>query len=298
MHNSPQGVSYPNSTLNRNALEMNDIFLDAVKKKAKAVRLFNALGEAAPDKKHEQEILKALENEKRHLNHFTHLYTSFTGTEPEYEREEPQFQTYEEGLREGYDAGLEEFEKYRNVYSKNGHNQWGDVFYRACHDKAVTTNRLVALSRGERQINTKDYGKQPFVVDMEEAAKKNGHFRTALWTGNHLQITLMSIPVGDDIGLEVHPDVDQFLRIEEGQGLVQMGDEKYQLNFQQRVSDDSAIMVPAGTWHNLINTGPQPLKLYSIYAPPEHSFGTVHHTKADTVLGHKDHNEGRKGIRE
>jgi mannose-6-phosphate isomerase-like protein (cupin superfamily) len=93
----------------------------------------------------------------------------------------------------------------------------------------------------------------------------------------------MSINVGEDIGLEVHPTVDQFLRIEEGQGIVQMGDTKDNLYFERRVYDDDAIMVPAGKWHNIINTGNKPLKLYSIYAPPEHPFGTVHETKADAM---------------
>lgn len=129
----------------------------------------------------------------------------------------------------------------------------------------------------------KDYGSNPFVVNIEEATKQNNTFRTALWTGEHLQVTLMSIPVGEDIGLEIHPDVDQFLRIEEGQGVVQMGDTKENLNFEKRVQDDDAIMVPAGKWHNLTNTGPMPLQLYTIYAPPEHPFGTVHRTKAEAM---------------
>ena len=132
-------------------------------------------------------------------------------------------------------------------------------------------------------IPLKDYGKQPFVVNINKATKQNRTFRTALWTGDHLQVTLMSIRVKEDIGLEIHPHVDQFLRIEEGQGIVKMGDKKDNLYYQQRVSDDDAIMVPAGTWHNIINTGNKPLKLYSIYAPPNHPFGTVHKTKAEAM---------------
>nr|WP_330404390.1 cupin domain-containing protein [Vallitalea okinawensis] len=126
----------------------------------------------------------------------------------------------------------------------------------------------------------KDYGPEPFVIDIEEATVQNDNYRTALWTGDHLQLTLMSIDVDDDIGLEVHPNVDQFLRIEEGEGLVKMGNSKDQLDFEEEVEDDFAIIVPAGTWHNVINTGDKPLKLYSIYAPPQHPFGTVHETKA------------------
>lgn len=130
-------------------------------------------------------------------------------------------------------------------------------------------------------IPLRDYGPEPFVVNIEEAAKQNNNFRTALWTGNHLQLTLMSINVGEDIGLEIHPDIDQFIRIEQGQGLVRMGDRQDMLNFERRVYDDYAFVIPAGKWHNLINTGNIPIKLYSIYAPPQHPRGTVHKTKAD-----------------
>lgn len=140
-----------------------------------------------------------------------------------------------------------------------------------------------------QHMEIKDYGKEPFVININEAAKTNNTFRTTLWTGNHLQVTLMSIGVGEDIGLEVHPDVDQFLRIESGQGLVQMGNRQDNLYFEKAVHDDDAIMVPAGMWHNLKNTGNEALKLYSIYAPPEHPFGTVHETKADAIAAEGNH---------
>ena len=125
------------------------------------------------------------------------------------------------------------------------------------------------------------YGPDPFVVNIEEMTKENNTFRTALWTGEHLQVTLMSIPVGESIGLEIHPDTDQFLRIEQGEGLVQMGKDKNNLSFQRKVFDNFAFIIPAGTWHNLVNIGNVPIKLYSIYAPPKHPRGTVHLTKAD-----------------
>ena len=99
----------------------------------------------------------------------------------------------------------------------------------------------------------------------------------------------MSIGVGEDIGLELHHDVDQFLRIEQGQGILQMGKNKELLDYTIAISDDSAIFVPKGTWHNVINTGHMPLKLYSIYAPPNHPFGTVHKTKADAEAAEKKH---------
>lgn len=125
-----------------------------------------------------------------------------------------------------------------------------------------------------------DFGPMPFTINIEEATKRNQTFRTALWTGDHLQLTLMSISPGEDIGLEIHPHVDQFIRLEEGQGIVQMGSRKDQVDFERHVQDNDIIIIPAGTWHNLTNTGAVPIKLYSIYAPPNHPRGTVHETKA------------------
>lgn len=130
-----------------------------------------------------------------------------------------------------------------------------------------------------------DQGPQPIAVNIEEVTKENMTYRTALWTGPHLQVTLMSLQPGEDIGLEIHPDTDQFLRIEEGEGIVEMGRTRNNLNYRRRVNEDFAIMVPAGTWHNVRNIGNGPLKLYSIYAPPHHPRGTVHRTKADAMAG-------------
>ncbi|HAA42976.1 MAG TPA: cupin domain-containing protein [Ruminiclostridium sp.] len=138
-------------------------------------------------------------------------------------------------------------------------------------------------------IELKDYGSNPFVVNIEKAANQNKNFRTALWTGKYLQLTLMSINAGDDIGLEVHTDHDQFIRIEEGEGIVKMGDCKDKLDFQKKVSDGYVILIPAGKWHNLINTGKKPLKLYSIYAPPEHPYGTVQKNKKALETTEKKH---------
>ncbi|HHZ17747.1 MAG TPA: cupin domain-containing protein [Acholeplasmataceae bacterium] len=132
----------------------------------------------------------------------------------------------------------------------------------------------------------KDYGKIPFVADIEDLTKRNNTFRTAVWTGNFLQMTLMSIGVGEDIGWEMHPDVDQFIRIEQGRGVIAMGKARGAVDFQENVEDDDAIIIPAGMWHNLTNTGREPLKLYSIYAPPNHPFGTVHRTKSDALTEH------------
>lgn len=152
-------------------------------------------------------------------------------------------------------------------------NQWGS-------NQEMNDHHAMAI---------RDYGGNPFVINMNEATKQNNTYRTALWTGAHLQTTLMSLNPGEDIGLEMHPDVDQFLRLEQGQGITQMGKNKNQLDFVRNVGDDSAIFIPAGTWHNLTNTGNVPLKLYSIYAPPNHPFGTVHRTKEDAAHAKKSH---------
>ena len=127
--------------------------------------------------------------------------------------------------------------------------------------------------------DTNDYGPDPYVVNIESATIENEKFRVAKWTGSNLQMTLMAIQPGDDIGLEVHDDHDQFLRIEKGRGLVQMGPEESNLDYERDVSSDDAIFVPAGSWHNITNIGDEPLKLYSIYAPSEHPHGTVHDDK-------------------
>ena len=129
----------------------------------------------------------------------------------------------------------------------------------------------------------RDYGGAPLVVNIDEVSNANQNFRTALWTGMHLQVTLMSIPAGGEIGAEVHPDVDQFIRIESGCGLALTGCSRSNLNRRRKIDCHSAVIIPAGTWHNIVNTGNRPLKLYSVYAPPQHPFGTVHRTKTDAV---------------
>ena len=146
------------------------------------------------------------------------------------------------------------------------------------------------LERSDIPINLMDYGPEPFAVNIEEETVENNNYRTALWTGNNLQLTLMSINVGEDIGLEIHTTHDQFLRIEEGNGVIQMGNSRDNLDFQRRVRDGFAIIIPAGKWHNLINTGDTPIKLYSIYAPPQHPHGTVHATKEIAEKAEEVHN--------
>lgn len=145
--------------------------------------------------------------------------------------------------------------------------------------KYVSRSDISQSAMSNNKIDLKDYGPQPLVVNIDKATKQNNNFRTALWTGEYFQVTLMSINVGDDIGLEIHQDTDQFIRIEEGQGIVKMGKSRDKLDFQANAYDDFAIMIPAGIWHNIINTGNKPLKVYAIYAPPEHPKGVVNVTK-------------------
>lgn len=127
-----------------------------------------------------------------------------------------------------------------------------------------------------------DYGPNPYVVNINTATLGNPYFRHAIWTGTHLQLTVMCIPPGGEIGLEAHPTHDQFLRLEQGMGYAVMGPTQTDLTFRQNVSEDSAIFIPAGTWHNVVNAGSMPMKLYSVYAPTQHPAGTIHCTKADS----------------
>lgn len=138
------------------------------------------------------------------------------------------------------------------------------------------------MDRNRETAPLNDFGPEPFVVNMSCAAKQNPFYRRTLWTGYHLQLTLMCIPPMGEIGLEVHPDDDQFLRLENGSGIVRMGCSQECLTFQQHLHSGDAIFVPAGIWHNVVNTGTVPLKLYSIYAPPHHPRGTLHRTKAES----------------
>ncbi|WP_072312912.1 cupin domain-containing protein [Agrococcus sp. Marseille-P2731] len=123
-----------------------------------------------------------------------------------------------------------------------------------------------------------DNGPQRNAFDIETATRENTNYRTVAWSGAHLQVTLMSIEPGRSIGLEVHNGTDQFLRLDAGRGRVVMGPSKDDLPFEQDVTDGWAIQVPAGTWHDVINTGDEPMRLYAIYAPTHHAAGIVQET--------------------
>jgi mannose-6-phosphate isomerase-like protein (cupin superfamily) len=127
-------------------------------------------------------------------------------------------------------------------------------------------------------MTMKDIGPQPQSFDLEQSTRDNKHYRAVVWSGRYLQVTLMSIPVGGDIGLEAHPQTDQFLRLDAGRGRVQMGSSKDELTFDREVSDGWCILVPAGTWHNITNIGDEPMQVYAIYAPAHHQPGKIHDT--------------------
>lgn len=126
-----------------------------------------------------------------------------------------------------------------------------------------------------------DQGPNPYVVNIEDATKENAYFRDTLWTGKNLQLTVMSIEPGGEVGGEIHGDHDQFFRVEQGKARVVMGPAKGDYTLDEVIEDDWIILIPAGSYHNVFNVGDEPLKMYSLYGPPEHHPGTQHATAED-----------------
>lgn len=125
-----------------------------------------------------------------------------------------------------------------------------------------------------------------FIGDIEDLTEENSDFRRVLYTGKNLQLVLMSLAPGEEIGEEVHEDRDQFFRVEAGKGEVRIDGKP------SPIEDDDAIIVPAGARHNIVNTGDEPLRFYTIYGPPEHRDGTVHRTKAEADAS-EEHFDGK-----
>ena len=123
--------------------------------------------------------------------------------------------------------------------------------------------------------------KRGYSDDIERATLQNEDFRRVLYTGHNLQLVVMTLQPGEEIGEEVHTDRDQFFRIEEGRGAIDID------GVENKIEDDFAVIVPAGARHNVRNTGSQPLRLYTIYAPPEHKDGIVQKTKAEAEARHQ-----------
>jgi mannose-6-phosphate isomerase-like protein (cupin superfamily) len=128
-----------------------------------------------------------------------------------------------------------------------------------------------------------------WIGDIEQATVENTTFRTVLYTGEHTQLTVMRLGPGEDIGREVHEDRDQFIRIEEGQARVELSEAEGGVAETHDVRADWAVIVPAGVWHNVVNTGDVDVKLYSLYSPPEHPARTVHRTKAEAEAAEHAH---------
>ena len=163
------------------------------------------------------------------------------------------------------------------------------LFMASCMQQEAKTKEESPVVKIEGALEYRDFGNDPFVFNIEDYTKENETYRTVLWSGEYMQLTVMNILPGEDIGLEIHDDHDQFIRVEEGEGIVMMGDKEDDLSFQERIEDDFAIMIPAGKWHNVVNDTDKPLKLYSIYSPREHNPNTVHKTRAEALADEHDH---------
>lgn len=129
-----------------------------------------------------------------------------------------------------------------------------------------------------------DFGKQPYVMNIGEAVRQNESYRTTVWTGEKLQVIVMAIGANDESGVEIHKGIDQFIRIESGEGICKMGPEKTKYTFERTLKEDDAIFIPANTWHNIINTGSEPLRLYTIYSGAQYAEGTIHKTRSEAHL--------------
>ncbi len=138
--------------------------------------------------------------------------------------------------------------------------------------------------------NEKEEPVKGYLTNIEEATVKNSLYRQVLFTAKHSQLVLMSLKPGEEIGEEVH-DLDQFIRFEAGNGNVVLDGQNHP------VQDGVAVVIPAGTRHNVINTSQDTdLKLYSLYSPPEHKVGTMHRTKKDADADHDHHFDGRTSL--
>ena len=288
LYNVPTSYPYPyypmyNSELMQRNSQGYQQVIESVKtsmeREATSIDLYTRLASLAPNENHRNSMLQAQQSKENNFQQFSNLYVTLSGRQPTCENSKVSFNSYQEGLDKAYLMEAEGYEANSQACQLYQHPLVQNVLLQAIHSESEIAHRVCEL-REEVSSRIQDYGDNPLVLDIEEITKENETFRTALWTGSKFQVTLMSIGIGEDIGLEQHPDTDQFLRIEEGQGLVQMGDSPNNFTLQQEVADDFAIIVPAGKWHNLTNIGDKPIKLYSIYAPPEHPFGTVHETKA------------------
>ncbi len=150
-----------------------------------------------------------------------------------------------------------------------------------------------AEATGEKLVSVinynEDMGGQPWVVNIEEATLGNTDYRNVIWTGNNIQLVLMTLKPGEIIDLEIHETHDQFIRVEEGDARILMGKTRDELDFDKKVTDDWVVLVPAGYWHKVENIGNTELKVYTIYGPPEHPVATIHKTYEEAAAAEHDH---------
>lgn len=284
-------ASHPPSITEKEKEELAEITLENLQKDAVTIQLLDQLSSSTNEQQYLNTINYTREIKLRNINQLDYLYRNITGNAPSYQTGNEARGNRELGIQDVVERCIEDYEENYKASLKSSSSAVQQLHYQLSSVGYMAANQLYNFyhySRNSESGTTlnrqlEDQGGEPFVIDIEEAAEQNTAYRTAIWTGEHLQVTLMSIPVGDNIGLEVHPNHDQFVRIEDGDGLVQMGNQENNITYRRQLSDSSAVMIPAGTWHNITNTGDEPLKLYTIYAPPEHPFGTVHQTKADAL---------------
>jgi mannose-6-phosphate isomerase-like protein (cupin superfamily) len=163
------------------------------------------------------------------------------------------------------------------------------IFTGSCQSgTSETSDRTNAENETVSTINfNEDIGGEPWILDIEKATLTNENYRVANWTGNYLQLVFMSMKPGEVIDLEMHEGHDQFIRIEQGEARVLMGKTEDSLSFNEKVSDDWAILIPAGYWHSIENTGNTDLKLYTLYGPSEHKKGTINKTYEEAKEAHE-----------
>lgn len=148
-----------------------------------------------------------------------------------------------------------------------------------------------SMEASSTQIAMEDMGKNPWVLDIEDATLSNSNYRHVQWTGEYMQMVLMSLKPGETIDLEMHEEIDQFIRIEQGEARVLIGESSDNPSFDKLVSDDWAVFIPAGYWHEVRNTGSTDLKIYTIYSPAEHPAGTLNGTYEEAVEYHLEHHD-------
>jgi mannose-6-phosphate isomerase-like protein (cupin superfamily) len=139
------------------------------------------------------------------------------------------------------------------------------------------------MHKNSKRYTIRDMGDKPAIINISALAEQNDNFRTAIWSGTNMQITLMSLASGEETGVEIHPDTDQMISVVDGYAMVEMGTDQKRLNFRQRVPSGYTIIIPEATYHNVRSIGKAPLKLYTVYAPAHHPWGTVDKTRLDSV---------------